>query len=52
MTAPGPQGLAATAAKSTEESVREEREAVGDQPDTGGLVPPDDAQSAPPGEPA
>ena len=40
-------GLAATASESPEESVQHEREAVGDQPDTGGLVPPDDAQSAP-----
>jgi len=36
--------LAQTAAESPEESVRREREAVGDQPDTGGLVPTDDAQ--------
>jgi hypothetical protein len=48
MTAPDePTGLAATASKSTAESVQEERDAVGDHPDTGGLVPPDDAQSAP-----
>jgi hypothetical protein len=41
-------GLAATASKSTAESVEEERAAVGDSPDEGGLVPPDTAQSAPP----
>ena len=41
-------GLAATASKSIGESVQEEHEAVGDAPDEGGLVPPDDAQSAPP----
>ena len=41
-----PTGLAAVAGQSIEESVAEEREAVGDQPDTGDLVPPDDAQSA------
>lgn len=45
-----PTGLAATASESVEESVRKERDAVGDQPDTGDLVPPDDAQSAPPGD--
>ena len=50
MSAPDePVDLAATARQSPEESLREEREAVGDQPDSGGLVPPDDAQSAPPG---
>jgi len=43
-------GLAATASKSARESIDEEREAVGDHPDTGGLVPQDDAQSAPPAE--
>ena len=49
MTSPlEPSGLAATAAQSGEESVREEREVVGDQPDTGDLVPQDDSQSAPP----
>lgn len=49
MTAPdAPTGLASTASRSGEESVQEEREAVGDHPDTGDLVPPDDAQSAPP----
>ena len=43
-------GLAATARQSSEESVQQEREAVGDQPDSGDLVPQDDAQSAPPAE--
>jgi hypothetical protein len=43
-----PDGLAATASKSIEESVEEERAAVGDSADEGGLVPPDTAQSAPP----
>ena len=42
-----PPGLAAVAGRSIEESVAEEREAVGDHPDTGDLVPSDDAQSAP-----
>jgi hypothetical protein len=37
-------GLAQTAAESPEESVERERDVVGDQPDTGGLVPEDDAQ--------
>ena len=41
--------LAATASESPEESVRREREAVGDSPDVGGLVTPDHAQSAPAG---
>jgi hypothetical protein len=36
--------LAQTAAEPPEESVAEERAAVGDQPDEGGLVPTDDAQ--------
>jgi len=45
-----PTGLADTAAESIEESVRQEREVVGQQPDTGDLVPPDDAQSAPPAD--
>ncbi|RJK95961.1 hypothetical protein [Vallicoccus soli] len=36
--------LAGTAAETPEESTRQERGAVGDQPDAGGLVPPDDAQ--------
>lgn len=43
-------GLAATASESIDESVQQEREAVGDQPDTGDLVPQDDAQSAPPAQ--
>jgi hypothetical protein len=43
-----PDGLAATASKSIKESVEEERAVVGDSADEGGLVPPDDAQSAPP----
>ncbi len=42
-----PTGLAATASESIEESVQQERQAVGDQPDTGGLVPQENAQSAP-----
>lgn len=46
-------GLAATAEESVQESVEHERDALGDAeedttPGTGGLVPPDDAQSAPP----
>ena len=45
-----PSGLAETASKSTEQSVREEREAVGDHPDEGDLVTPDHAQSAPSSE--
>lgn len=44
----GPVSLDATADDSIEESVQHEREAMGDLPDTGGLVPSDDAQSAPP----
>lgn len=48
MTAPSePTGLTATASKSVEESVQQEREVVGDQPDTGDLVSQDDAQSTP-----
>jgi hypothetical protein len=39
--------LAATAAEDPQESVAAERDAVGDSPDTGDLVPPDNAQSAP-----
>ena len=39
--------LAETASESPEESIRREREAVGDQPDTDGLVTPDHSQSAP-----
>lgn len=46
----GPTGLAATASASTEQSLEQERDAVGDHPDTGDLVPGDDAQSAPPPE--
>ncbi len=47
---PAVPSLAATASESPEESIRREREAVGDAPDNGGLVPADDAQSAPPAE--
>lgn len=36
--------LSATAAEDPERSVGEERDAVGDQPDEGPLVTPDDAQ--------
>ena len=39
--------LAAVADESLEESVRRERELVGDSPDSGDLVPEDDAQSPP-----
>jgi len=39
-----PVSLAEVAAEPPEESVRREREAVGDHPDTGPLVPGDDAQ--------
>lgn len=39
--------LAQTASESPAESVRREREAVGDQPDTGDLVTPDHSQSTP-----
>lgn len=42
-----PTGLGATASESIEESVARERDAVGDAPDTGDLVPSEDAQSAP-----
>jgi hypothetical protein len=42
-----PLSLAATARESPEESVRSERELVGEAPDTGPLVPGDDAQSDP-----
>ena len=45
--APPPRSLADTASESPEESIRREREVVGDQPDTGDLVTPDHAQSAP-----
>ncbi|HWG95204.1 MAG TPA: hypothetical protein VNU66_13380 [Mycobacteriales bacterium] len=41
---PPPLSLATTAAEPPEESVAHEREAVGDDADEGGLVPPDDAQ--------
>lgn len=40
----GVPALAEVAAEPAEQSVRREREVVGDRPDTGGLVPPDDAQ--------
>ncbi len=40
--------MADVAAEDPAESIAREREAVGDQTDTGGLEPPDDAQSAPP----
>ena len=39
-----PPGLAQVASESADESVAAEREVVGDQPDTGGLVDEDDAQ--------
>jgi len=39
--------LSATAAASPEQSVREEREAVGEHPDTGPLVSEDHSQRAP-----
>lgn len=42
-----PMRLARTAAQTPEESVREEVAAVGDFPDTGDLVPADNAQSMP-----
>ncbi len=42
-----PTKLAETASKSLEESLEDERNAVGDHPDVGGVVPTDDAQSAP-----
>lgn len=41
---PPPLSLADTAAEPPEESVRRERELLGDQPDTGGLVDEDSAQ--------
>jgi hypothetical protein len=53
MTEPQPQpqpsapSLAQTASESRQESIRREREVVGDQPDTGDLVTPDHSQSAP-----
>ena len=40
--------LADTASESPQESVRREHELVGHAPDTGDVVPADDAQSAPP----
>lgn len=50
MSQPGlPLRLGETAAQAPEESVRDEIAAVGDHPDTGDLVPSDDAQSAPVG---
>lgn len=39
-----PTSMADVAAEAPEQSVAHEREVVGDQPDTGGLVPPDQAQ--------
>jgi hypothetical protein len=39
-----PTGLAATATETPERSVQHEREVLGDQPDTGAVVPEDDAQ--------
>ena len=49
MTAPDEptRSLADTAGESPAESIRREREALGDQPDTGGLVSPDHSQAAP-----
>ena len=44
MTEPTPVSLADVAAEPPEESVAREREVLGDQPDTGDLVPEDDAQ--------
>jgi hypothetical protein len=44
---PLPRSVTEVAQETPEESVAGEREAVGDQPDVGGLVPPDDSQSAP-----
>ena len=41
---PLPRSVAETAAKSTEQSVEEEREVVGDQPDEGHLVDEERAQ--------
>ena len=52
MTGPSPAdpSPAASADESIEDAVRQERQAVGDGPEGGGLVPPDDAQSVqPPG---
>ena len=42
--ADGVPAVAQVAAEPPEQSVRRERQAVGDRPDTGGLVPTDDAQ--------
>lgn len=42
-----PIDLGETARTDSAASVEQERDAVGDQPDTGGLVPPDHAQAAP-----
>jgi hypothetical protein len=44
---PLPRSVTEVAGETPEESVRQEREVVGDQPDVGDLVPPDDAQSSP-----
>jgi hypothetical protein len=44
---PAGPSLAQTASESPDESIRREREIVGDEPDTGDLVTPDSAQSAP-----
>lgn len=41
--APTPR-LATPATEATAESVQRERESVGDEPDVGGLTPPDEAQ--------
>lgn len=46
-----PLSLAAVAGEDPEESVAQERDVVGDQPDTGGLVPPDSAQTSPDQQP-
>ncbi len=46
-----PLSLADVAAEDPEESVARERDAVGDQPDTGGLVPPDSSQTSPDAQP-
>ncbi len=42
-----PINLSETARTDAADSVDQERDAVGDQPDTGDLVPPDHAQAAP-----
>ena len=44
---PATPSLAAVAGESPEESVRREHDLVGSFPDTGDLVPEDDAQSPP-----